>query len=373
MLRFALRFAAYDRTKSLGVILGIMVSTFLVGQQLGIFLFLTGAMSSLVDNTEADIWVVDDRTNDVNALGLIDARIGPQVESLPGVLKAYPLVLAGASARFREGKSAPILLVGSQPPEFRGGPWGVEEGAVGDLVEDRVVSVDYFDRENLNGARVGSIFEVGGKQVRVGVMTRGVRSFGGLYVFTTDETARALGGSPPNKVSAYLVDVEPGSDAAEVRDRINGTMFGVRAWTREDLSRSTVSTILAQSGIGYSIGTLIVFATIAGMVIIGLTMYSAAVDRLRDYGTLKAIGADNAYIRNLILVQAVLFALVGYGLGVALIEGFRIGIANTGVLFDYAPRVKIGFFALTVAIALGGAVFAMRRLARVEPASVFRS
>ena len=166
--------------------------------------------------------------------------------------------------------------------------------------------------------------------------------------------------------------LEPGNDAADVRDRINGTMFGVRAWTRQDLSRSTVGTILAQSGIGYSIGTLIVFATIAGMVIIGLTMYSAAVDRLRDYGTLKAIGADNGYIRNLILVQAVLFALVGYGLGVALTEGFRVGIANTGVLFDYAPRVRIGFFVLTVGIALGGAVFAMRRLARVEPASVFR-
>ena len=39
MLRFALRFAAYDRAKSFGVILGIMVSTFLIGQQLGIFLF----------------------------------------------------------------------------------------------------------------------------------------------------------------------------------------------------------------------------------------------------------------------------------------------------------------------------------------------
>lgn len=372
MLRFALRFAAYDRTKSLGVILGIMVSTFLIGQQLGIFLFLTGAMSSLVDNTEADIWVVDDRTNDVNALGLIDARIGPQVESVPGVLKAYPLVLSGASARFLGGKSAAVLLIGAQPPRFNGGPWRVEEGAVSDLAEERVVSVDYFDRESLSGARRGSTFEIGGQQVRVGVLTKGVRSFGGLYVFASDATARQLGGTPPNKVSAYLVDVDPGSDVAQVRDAINATMFGVRAWTKKDLSRSTVSTILAQSGIGYSIGTLIVFATIAGMVIIGLTMYSAAVDRLRDYGTLKAIGADNTYIRNLILVQAVLFAFVGYGLGVVLIEGFRVGIANTGVLFNYSVGVKVGFFVLTIAIALGGAVFAMRRLARVEPASVFR-
>jgi len=372
MLRFALRFAAYDRTKSLGVILGIMVSTFLVGQQLGIFLFLTGAMSALVDNTQADIWVVDDRTTDVNALAPIDVRIGPQVESLPGVRKAYPLVLAGARARFREGKSSSVLLVGAQPPAFRGGPWAIERGELADLVEDRVVSVDHYDSESLNRAGIGTSFELNGEQVRVALETKGVRSFGGIYLFTTGATARAIGNVPRSKVSAFLVDVEDGAEVHVVRDAINATMFGVRAWTKEDLSLATVGTILGESGIAYSIGTLIVFAFIAGMVIIGLTMYSAAVDRLRDYGTLKAIGASNTYIRNLILIQAVLFALIGYGLGAVLIEGFRKGIANTGVLFSYSPPIRVGFFVLTIVIALGGAVFAMRRIARVEPASVFR-
>jgi len=372
MLRFALRFAAYDRPKSIGVILGIMISTFLVGQQIGIFLFLTGAMSALVDNTEADIWVVDSRTSDVNALAPIDVRIGPQVESLEGVAKAYPFVVTAATAKFAAGKSSPVALVGAQPPAFRGGPWRIEKGKVADLVEEGVVSVDYYDREVLNDADVGTMFEIGGRRVRVGVRTKGVRSFGGQYVFTTIATARALGGIPSTKASAFLVDVEDGADVLAVRDRINGAIFGVRAWTKRDFSRATVSTILGTSGIAYSIGTLVVFAFIAGMVIIGLTMYSAAVDRLRDYGTLKAIGANNAYIRNLILLQAVAFALVGYGLGVLLIEGFRNGIANTGVIFQYTGAFKIGFFILTVVIALGGAVFAMRRIGKVEPASVFR-
>ena len=72
MFRYALRFIRYDKPKSIGVIIGIIISVFLVGQQTGIFLFLTGAMSSLVDNTQADIWVVDNRTTNVNSLGQID-------------------------------------------------------------------------------------------------------------------------------------------------------------------------------------------------------------------------------------------------------------------------------------------------------------
>jgi len=372
MLRYALRFISYDKPKSIGVILGIVISTFLIGQQTGIFLFLTGAMSALVTNTQADIWVVDNQTTNANALGPVDIRIGRQVESFPGVHKAYPLVITGGTAKFRNGQSQPVSLVGIQAPAFRGGPWGIGSGDLASLMEEGAVSVEFFERKNLNNAGLGTNFEINGRRVFVALVTKGVRGFGGNYVFTTIDRARALSQLSSNKVNAFLVDVEPGQDPALVRDKINSGLYGARAWTKDDFAKTTVSTVLATSGIALSIGTLIIFATFAGMIIIGLTMYSAAVDRLRDYGTLKAIGADNRYIRRLILTQALLFALTGYGISIVLIEGFRKGIANSGIVFQYSLAIKAAFFVITILIALGGALFAMRRLAKLEPASVFR-
>lgn len=372
MLRFAVRFASYDRAKSIGVVIGIVVSTFLVGQQIGIFYYLTGAMSALVDNARADLWVVDNRTTDANALGLIDVRVGRQVASLPGVERIYPLVVAGATARFPGGKSAGLTLIGAQPPAFRGGPWNVVAGSPAALLEEGAVSLDVFDRSILSDARMGTRFEINGRRAFIALETRGARGFGATYVFTTEERARTFGQIPIEKASAFLIDVAPGADPRAVRDLINRTVAGVRSWTAADFSDATVRTILSTSGIAFSIGTLIVFAFAAGMIIIGLTMYSAAVDRLRDYGTLKAIGANNAYIRGLIVTQALLFALVGYAIGVVLVEVFRRGIANTGVTFTYGPATKAGFFLMTLMISMGGAIFAMRRIARVEPASVFR-
>lgn len=372
MIRYALRFISYDKPKSIGVILGIVISIFLVGQQTGIFLFLTGAMSSLVDNTEADIWVVDNRATDVNALGKIDVRIGHQLESFPGVKKAYPLVIAGGNAKFKEGKSAPVQLIGSQPPHFVGGPWNIIEGDITDLLEDGAISVDYFERENLNFTELGSIFEINGNRVWVALQTKGARGFGATYVFTTVSRARALANIPRTDVSAYLVDIEEDADPLITRDRINAKLFGIRAWTKEEFSRSTVTTILSTSGIAFSIGTLIIFAAISGMIIIGLTMYSAAVDRIKDYGTLKAIGADNSYIRNLILSQALFFSLIGYSIAIVLIQGFKRAIANSGILFDYSLAVKISLFVITLFISVGGAIFAMHRISKLEPASVFR-
>jgi putative ABC transport system permease protein len=373
MLRFALRFISYDKAKSIGVVLGIVISTFLVGQQTGIFLFLTGAMASLVDNTRTDLWVVDDRTTNVNALGQIDVRSGYQIESLPGVVKAYPLIVAGGSAKFLGGQSSPVQIIGAQPPFFRGGPWRIARGELAYLLDEAAVSVDIFERKNLNNAELGTSFEINGRRAYVALETRGVRGFGGIYMFTTVSKAREFGRIPSSKVSAFLVEVEPGADPVPVRDAINASIFGIRAWTKKDFSRATVATILSTSGIALSIGTLIIFATIAGMIIIGLTMYSAAVDRLRDYGTLKAIGADNSYIRKLIMTQALLFGLTGYAIAIFFIQGFKNGIAKSGILFDYSLEIKFGFFAITLLIALAGAAFAMRRISKLEPASVFRA
>jgi putative ABC transport system permease protein len=130
---------------------------------------------------------------------------------------------------------------------------------------------------------------------------------------------------------------------------------------------------LGNSGIGFSVGSLIVFALIAGFFIIGLTMYSAALDRIKDYGTLKGIGATNGYITRLILLQAFLFAIAGFAIGYLFMEMFRRAIASAGTTFTYSPAIIAGFFAITLVISLGGAAFAIRRIVSLEPASVFRT
>ena len=101
-------------------------------------------------------------------------------------------------------------------------------------------------------------------------------------------------------------------------------------------------------------------------------MYSSALDRIRDYGTLKAIGASNMYVRRLILTQAAVFAVVGFVIAYTLLEGFRMGVRSSGLTFEFSGQVKLGMFAITLSIALFGAVFALRRINGVEPAAVFR-
>jgi putative ABC transport system permease protein len=374
MLRYAWQFMKYDKAKSLGIVIGIVISIFLIGQQTGIFLFLTGAMKALVTNSDADLWVVDSKTINANALGKLDQRKLYELKSIEGVDKVYPVVVSGGTARFDDGTTAGVQLIGSEATYNK---IGLSEpkiiaGALNKILEEGAVSADFYDRNTLGGATIGTNFEINGKKAFIAVQTKGVRGFGGIFMFTTIEKARYFGGIPNNTLSALLVDVKPGADPAIVRERINKSLFGLRAWRSSDFAQSTVGFLLGNSGIGFSIGSLIVFALIAGFFIIGLTMYSAALDRIKDYGTLKAIGATNGYITKLILLQAFLFAIVGFAIGYAFMEVFRNAIGKAGTTFEYTPMIIAGFFLITLLISVGGAAFAIRRIVSLEPASVFR-
>lgn len=373
MLKTAFRFIKYDRPKSIGALAGIVISVFLVGQQAGIFIFLTDAMKSIVANNNGYIWVTDETTTNANQLSQLDVRKGYEIRSLPGVERVYPVVIAGAGAKFANGTTSGFSLVGSEAPAFVGGPWRLYGSRPEDMLPEGAVITDFYDAKALGGLKPGDYFEINGKKVYNAGLTRGARSFGGgLLAFTTIERARYLANVPTNKVSFYLVEWKNGVSPDSVIAAINRSINGVRAWNADDLAQTTVRTVLETNGIAASFGSLIGFAIISGLVIIGLTLYSAAIDRIKDYGTLKAIGATNGYVSRLILMQALLFAVVGYIVGRGMVEGFRQGIAQSGTLFFFPMWFEYALFVITLFIALGGSLFAIRRINSLEPAAVFR-
>ena len=375
MLKTAWEFIRHDKPKSIGVIVGILISTFLIGQQLGVFFFLTGLMGSLATNVKANIWVVDSKTDDVNQLGKLDIRTLRAVQGLEGVKEAFPILITGAACNYNNGTSGAITLIGVDITKLNTvlDTSKIIAGKPADLERDGAVSGEFFEKKNIgNKIDLGTDFEINGKRAFFALQTKGFRGFGSSISVTTIERARFYANQSINSISAVLVDVQPGTNVDEVVARINRTITGVRAWPSEKLAKSSVAKILSSSGIALSTGTLIIFALIAGFFIIGLTMYSSALDRLKDYGTLKAIGAGNGYIRRLILTQAILFAIVGFSIGMLLLEGFRMGVAKSGLIFNFSALIILGMFSTIALISIGGASFALRRISSVEPAAVFR-
>ncbi len=379
MVSTAYKFMKYDKVKSIGIIIGIVISIFLIGQQAGIFSFLTGLMGGLISNSRQDIgqiWVVDNITRNANELAMLDESIVLELRSIEGVQNTYPVVVAGASMKFSNGKIAPVIMIGSEAPHFVAGPEPdrIIDGDLLSLNDDGAVSAEFFDQSVYDYPVVkGTRVEINGKSAIIKVQTRDARGFGGSFVYTTISKARYYMSMPASKVNAVAVSLMPGYSVDQVVKEINSTIYGIRAWNSETLRKTTVRYITISSNIGTSIGSLVVFAIISGFFIIGLTLYSTAIDRVKDYGTLKAMGATNSYITRLILTQAFLFAITGFLIALVLLEGFRLGVSNAGLLISFSFGEYLILFLLTVFISVGSSLFfSIRTINNVEPASVFR-
>ena len=243
MLKTAWEFIRFDKAKSIGVIVGILISTFLIGQQLGVFFFLTGLMGSLATNVKADIWVVDSKTDDVNQLGKLDIRTLRAVQGLSGVKEAFPILITGASCNYNNGTSGAITLIGVDISKLNTvlDSSKIIAGKPADLQMDGAVSAEFFEKKNIgDNINLGTDFEINGKRAFFALQTKGFRGFGSSISVTTIERARFYSNQSVNSVSAVLVKLVPGENADDVVARINSTISGVRAWPSQKLAKSTI-------------------------------------------------------------------------------------------------------------------------------------
>lgn len=373
-----MRFIQFDRPKSIGIVVGIVISVFLVGQQLSTVTFIADIMGGLITNSNSEsgrIWVIENTSKNVNQITNIDSRLVQEIRSIEGVANTYPILLANVRATLRDGKIVPFVVVGSDPSIFAGGPTSskIIEGDIADLSTPGAVSVETYNVRSLKtNLQLGSTLEINGKHAKIVLKTKNAQAFGGHYMFTSIKNLRYFSGISPDKVSIITVKVKDGVRAEDVITRINQTFYGVTAWDTQELTSSTSSELLRTTNMGVSFGAMVVFAMITGFFIIGLTLYSSVLDRLKDYGTLKAIGATNGYVRRLILTQAIIYALIGFAIAMFLLVMFKNGAANAGLVVDLSPKLVSFLIAVTLFISIGGSLFAIRKINKLEPASVFK-
>lgn len=377
MLGLAFKFIRFDRAKSIGVITAIVISIFLIGQQLGLLFYLMGLMGNLVGNApvqDNEIWIIEGQSNNMNAVNNIDQRLVQQIGSMGGVEQTFAVVLAPAQATFLDGKTASVTLVGTDAPAFAMGPTQdkILEGDITALMRPQTVSAEIFAAKSWNTEVViQKPIEINGKSATIGLITQNAQTFGASVMYTSMDNVRLLGNVSPTDVSIIIAKLEPEIDKQELIRDINTLYPQLRAWDARKLQQSTVSEILSTSNMGMSFGTLVVFAMISGFFIIGLTLYSSALDRIKDYGTLKAIGATKRYVNKLIVSQAFLYALIGYVIAMFLLLAFKWGVRSSGLIIDLNLLFCLFLLGVTLLISIGGSLFAVRKIAKLEPASVF--
>jgi putative ABC transport system permease protein len=93
---------------------------------------------------------------------------------------------------------------------------------------------------------------------------------------------------------------------------------------------------------------------------------------MKEYGTLKAMGAKNEEIYKTIFSQALISAVAGYALGTAIMLMSRHSIEAAGVPLYLSPLLIAVVFTIICASCLSSAYFSVRKIKTLDPVMVFR-
>ncbi len=372
----ALRMLFGDRAKYLMLLCGLTFAVMLIVQQGSIFWGLMMWSQSSISNINVPIWVTDPGIGQVDEVKPIADTAVDRVRSVPGVEWAVPLYKGVLRARLSNGDYHQITLTGLDAPTLIGRPAELLEGRFEDILEPDAVVLDQWAVERMGGPSVigiGTLFELNDKLARVVAIAKTQKSFTNIpVVYTTYDRAIRYVPRERRTLSYVLAKAKEGDSVAEVTARIH-EHTGLGAFSAEDFGWKTISWVLKNTGIGINFGTTIALGFVVGMAIAGQTFYLFTVENLKQFGALKAMGASTFTLARMILLQAFTVGLTGYGVGIGLATAFGFLSASGGGL----PFVETWQLLVLVLVALLGictlsAVISITKLARLEPAIVFR-
>ena len=369
-LTLASRNLFQDRLRFVATTIGIVFSVVLVMVQMGLYLGFGQMVTTVIDHTSADLWVMRHGTKCFEDPSLLSASKQTRVAATNGVAEVIPLVIGFSGWILPSGEITPVFIVGSDLQTLK--PWNVTEGTVQALSEPGAVAVDrsYFERLGVSG--LGSKASVRGQPVSVAAVTDGIRSFTTTpYVFTDLSHARTYTGIPSTMESYLLVKLRPGADIEQVRRELQASLPDSEVLTPAQFRDRSRSYWLFGTGAGAALFAGAILGIIVGMVIVAQTLYSSTKDHLDEFATLRAIGSSNGYIYSVIIYQALLSAIIGFSL--ATLIGFGVvEFTKSGALpVLITPMLIVAMLVLTVTMCIIAALAAILRVVRIDPVMVF--
>ena len=379
----ALKMLTGDRAKYLGLIMGLTFASLLITQQLAIFVgLMSRTFGFVVDTGLPDVWVMDPKVQFIDDLKPLQDTQLLRVRGIKGVDWAVPLYKGLLKARLENGTFQTCNVIGLDDATLIGGPPRMIEGKLEDLRRAEGVIVDDVGAAGKLAKRapdgrmvplkVGDTLELNDHRAVVVGICRVSRTFQSQpVVYTTYNRATTFAPRERKLLSFVLVEAAAGVDPAALCGRIREAT-GLAAYTGEQFKEMTVRYFMRETGIPINFGIAVMLGFIVGTAIAGQTFYNFTQDNLRHFGALKAMGAPNAMLLKMILLQAALVGVIGYGLGVGAASLFGFVLRNTELAFLLPWQLLVISATAVILICLASAFIAIHKVVKLEPAIVFK-
>jgi len=287
----------------------------------------------------------------------ISVKVGGVLRKVPHIVTAVPVIWWFTQKPVEIIYGIDLASYDSLPPKFvylSGGPF---QGPYDVIVDD------FF--AGMNQKTVGDKVEILNHQFRIcGIVPHGKGGRKFLPLTTMQDLVGADG-----RASVFYVKLDDPANADKVEKAIEQTAgmekYSVRSM-QEYLSMMTPDNL---PGFDLAIKVVIGVAVVVGFLVIFQSMYTAVMERTREIGILKSLGASKWYIVNVVLRETLLLAIVG------IIAGIVISMVTRRVIMFERPVLRLFWSnewvlrATVIAIvgALAGALYPALKAAQRDP------
>ena len=384
MSYIAIRMLMGDRSKYLGIIMGLTFASLIMTQQPAIFVgLMTRSFSFISDVGLPDIWVMDPKVQFVDDVKPLQDTELYRVRGVSGVDWAMPLYKGLIKARLTNGNFQTCNVIGLDDATLIGGPPEMLEGRLEDLRRADSVIVDRDGAKEKLGLKgpdgqtiplkVGDLLELNDHRAIVVGIAKTTRTFQSQpVVYTTYSRAKNMAPRERKLLSFILVKAKPGVDPKDLTRTIE-SHTGLAAYTQKGFQDLTYNYYMKNTGIPINFGISVALGFLVGAAIAGQTFYSFTLENLRQFAVLKAMGAGNGTLLMMILLQAFIVGIIGYGLGVGLTSVFGWAMRNTILSFRFPWQLLLFSGVGVMLICLMAAGISIRKVMTLEPAMVFKT
>jgi len=287
----------------------------------------------------------------------ISIKVGDVLRGIPNVSVAAPVIWSINTKPFELIYGIDLNSYEKLIPGFR-----IISGRPFQSPNDVIVD-DYSTQ--MSHTKVGDTIQVLNKPFHIcGVVPHGVGGRKFIPLLTMQELQGAEG-----HVSAFYLKLANPTDLAQVTDAIKSTP-GMQQYSV--ISREDYLTMMMPDNVpGFNIAVRIVIgiAVVVGFLVIFQSMYTAIMERTREIGILKSLGASKLYIVNVVLRETTVLAILGIAAGIAISFIVRRVILAERPVMHLFWSYQWVLWATLIALlgALGGALYPAVKAARRDP------
>ncbi|HEX8948731.1 MAG TPA: ABC transporter permease [Dissulfurispiraceae bacterium] len=365
----------HERARLVMTVAGISFSTVLVLTQVGIYLGMVRNATAVIRNTDADIWVTPKSIRNFDFATPVPEERTNRVKALPEVLWVENLIVTWGFLKLPNGGQEQVQIIGFNPDSGVGAPWNMVEGSPFDVKGGRYMIMDKTSEKRIGNLRPGTLWELNGTRFRLVGLSEGIKSFTTTPVIfmSYGQAQNLMFGTAQSGQTTYIIaKLKNRERTQEVADILRRSMRNNDVLTRDDFVLQTVKYWTIQTGVGMSFFLTALLGLMIGGAISGQTIYSNTMQHLKEYGTLKAMGAKNEDIYKTIFSQAGINAVLGFSLGSSGILLLKSSIEKAGVPLYIDFILLSSLFVLVMLTCLFAAWFSVRKIKTIDPVMVFR-